>query len=123
VNDVHKVDAYFTSLGFQPFSRIDHNVSLDRVYRGQPGSYEMWLGWDRTGDFLPVGAADYRSQYLRGWEGTRRGLPSSRCECYRHGRSYPADDWAWGPAIPTGGLEHTKARAARSIWTPNRMAG
>ena len=50
VNDVHKVDAYYSSLGFQPFSRIDHNVSLDRVYRGQPGTYEMWLGWDRTGD-------------------------------------------------------------------------
>jgi catechol 2,3-dioxygenase-like lactoylglutathione lyase family enzyme len=50
VNDVRKVDAYYTGLGFQPFSRIDHNVSLDRVYRGQPGTYEMWLGWDRTGD-------------------------------------------------------------------------
>jgi hypothetical protein len=51
VDDVRKVDAYFTGLGFQPFSRIDHNVSLDRVYREQPGSYEMWLGWDRTGEF------------------------------------------------------------------------
>jgi hypothetical protein len=50
VNDVREVDAYLTSLGFQPFSRIDHNVSLDRIYRGQPGTYEMWLGWDRTGD-------------------------------------------------------------------------
>lgn len=50
VNDVRRVDAYYTGLGFQPFSRIDHNVSLDRVYRGQPGTYEMWLGWDRTGD-------------------------------------------------------------------------
>jgi methylmalonyl-CoA/ethylmalonyl-CoA epimerase len=50
VNDVKKVDAYYTSLGFQPFSRIDHNVSLDRIYRGHPGTYEMWLGWDRTGD-------------------------------------------------------------------------
>ena len=50
VNDVRKVDAYYTGLGFKPFSRIDHNVSLDRMYRGQPGTYEMWLGWDRTGD-------------------------------------------------------------------------
>jgi catechol 2,3-dioxygenase-like lactoylglutathione lyase family enzyme len=50
VNDVRKVDAYYTSLGFKPLSRIDHNVSLDRIYRGQPGTYEMWLGWDRTGD-------------------------------------------------------------------------
>jgi hypothetical protein len=51
VNDVHKVDAYYTTLGFKPFSNIDHNVSLDRIYRGQPGVYEMWLGWDRTGDW------------------------------------------------------------------------
>jgi glyoxalase/bleomycin resistance protein/dioxygenase superfamily protein len=50
VNDVKKVDAYYSSLGFKPLSNIDHNVSLDRVYRGQPGSYEMWLGWNRTGD-------------------------------------------------------------------------
>ena len=51
VNDVHQVDAYYVSLGFKAFSSIDHNVSLDRIYRGQPGTYEMWLGWDRTGDF------------------------------------------------------------------------
>jgi len=50
VNDVHKVDGYYTSLGFKPFSAIDHNISLDRMYRGQPGTFEMWLGWDRTGD-------------------------------------------------------------------------
>jgi catechol 2,3-dioxygenase-like lactoylglutathione lyase family enzyme len=50
VKDVQKVNAYYTSLGFQPFSSIDHNISLDRIYRGQPGHYEMWLGWDRTGD-------------------------------------------------------------------------
>ena len=50
VNDVRKVDAYYTALGFKPFSHIDHNISLDRVYRGQPGTYEMWLGWDHTGD-------------------------------------------------------------------------
>src|ERR1051325_7191366 len=50
VNDVRKVDAYYTNLGFKPFSAIDHNISLDRVYRGQPRTFEMWLGWDRTGD-------------------------------------------------------------------------
>jgi catechol 2,3-dioxygenase-like lactoylglutathione lyase family enzyme len=50
VNDVRKVDTYYTSLGFKPFSAIDHNISLDRIYRGQPGTYEMWLGWDRTAD-------------------------------------------------------------------------
>ena len=50
VKDVRRVDAYYTGLGFEPLSRIDHNVSLDRVYRNQPGDYEMWLGWNRTGD-------------------------------------------------------------------------
>lgn len=50
VNDVRKVDAYYTSLGFKPFASIDHAKMLDRVYRGEPGTYEMWLGWDRTGD-------------------------------------------------------------------------
>jgi hypothetical protein len=50
VPDVRSVDAFYTSLGFRPLSSIDHNISLDRIYRGQPGNYEMWLGWNRTGD-------------------------------------------------------------------------
>lgn len=50
VNDVRKVDAYYTSLGFKPFSAIDPAKMLDRIYRDAPGTYEMWLGWDRTGD-------------------------------------------------------------------------
>lgn len=50
VNDVRKADAYYTSLGFKPFASIDHAKMLDRIYRGGPGTYEMWLGWDRTGD-------------------------------------------------------------------------
>jgi type 1 glutamine amidotransferase len=50
VRDVKQVDSYDASLGFKPFSSVDHNFSLDRTYRGQPGTYEMWLGWDRSGD-------------------------------------------------------------------------
>jgi catechol 2,3-dioxygenase-like lactoylglutathione lyase family enzyme len=50
VNDVRKVDAFYTNLGFKPFAAIDHAKMLDRVYRYGPGEYEMWLGWDRTGD-------------------------------------------------------------------------
>ena len=50
VRDVREVDSYYASLGSKPFSSIDHNISLDRTYRGQPGTYEMWLGWDRSGD-------------------------------------------------------------------------
>jgi len=50
INDVRKVDAYYTNLGFKPFAAIDHAKMLDRIYRNEPGTYEMWLGWDRTGD-------------------------------------------------------------------------
>ena len=50
VNDVRKVDAYYANLGFKPFASIDDAKMLDRIYRGEPGTYEMWLGWDRTGD-------------------------------------------------------------------------
>ena len=49
VNDVRKVDAYYTNLGFKPFASIDHAKMQARIYRGEPGTYEMWLGWDRTG--------------------------------------------------------------------------
>jgi catechol 2,3-dioxygenase-like lactoylglutathione lyase family enzyme len=50
VNDVRKVDAYYTRLGFKPFAAIDDARMADRIYRDGPGTYEMWLGWDRTGE-------------------------------------------------------------------------
>ena len=50
VRDVREVDSYYASLGFKRLSSVDHNISLDRTYRGQPVTYEMWLGWDRSGD-------------------------------------------------------------------------
>jgi len=28
---------------------IDHNISLNRNYRGEPGKFEMYLGWWRWG--------------------------------------------------------------------------
>jgi methylmalonyl-CoA/ethylmalonyl-CoA epimerase len=49
VSDVHKVGDYWQRLGFGGL-QIDRNVSLDRVYRGQPGKFEMYLGWNRAGD-------------------------------------------------------------------------
>ena len=49
VADVRKVSDYWQRLGFGGL-QIDRNVSLDRVYRGQPGKFEMYLGWDRNGD-------------------------------------------------------------------------
>lgn len=49
VRDVHKVDEFYQSLGFGGMS-IDHNISLNRIYRGQPGKFEMDLGWWRWPD-------------------------------------------------------------------------
>jgi catechol 2,3-dioxygenase-like lactoylglutathione lyase family enzyme len=49
VRDIKKVSAYWASLGFGSLA-IDRNVSLDRRYRDRPGRFEMFLGWNRTGD-------------------------------------------------------------------------
>jgi hypothetical protein len=49
VHDVRKVGDYWQSLGFGGLA-VEHNVSLDRVYRGGPGEFEMDLGWGRFGD-------------------------------------------------------------------------
>jgi methylmalonyl-CoA/ethylmalonyl-CoA epimerase len=48
VKDVKRVGAFYESLGFGPMP-VDHNISLDRVYRGKPGVFEMYLGWGRGG--------------------------------------------------------------------------
>jgi catechol 2,3-dioxygenase-like lactoylglutathione lyase family enzyme len=49
VPDVHKVGAFWQRMGFGGMP-VDHNVSLNRVYRGKPGKFEMYLGWGRAGD-------------------------------------------------------------------------
>jgi methylmalonyl-CoA/ethylmalonyl-CoA epimerase len=49
VRDVKKVGAFYESLGFGGMP-VDHNVSVDRMYRGKPGKFEMYLGWGRFGD-------------------------------------------------------------------------
>jgi catechol 2,3-dioxygenase-like lactoylglutathione lyase family enzyme len=49
VHDDKKVSAFFESLGFGGMP-IDHNISVNRNYRGQPGKFEMYLGWWRWGD-------------------------------------------------------------------------
>jgi catechol 2,3-dioxygenase-like lactoylglutathione lyase family enzyme len=51
VRDVRQVGAFYESLGFGGMP-VDHNVSLDRVYRGKPGKFEMDLGWGRFGDVI-----------------------------------------------------------------------
>lgn len=49
VGDMKKVAAFYEGLGFggMPY---DHNISVNRNYRGQPGKFEMYLGWWRWGD-------------------------------------------------------------------------
>jgi catechol 2,3-dioxygenase-like lactoylglutathione lyase family enzyme len=49
VPDVHKVGAFWQRMGFGGMP-VDRNVSLDRMYRGEPGKFEMYLGWGRAGD-------------------------------------------------------------------------
>jgi catechol 2,3-dioxygenase-like lactoylglutathione lyase family enzyme len=49
VRDVKKVSDYYERLGFGGMP-VDHNISVDRNYRGQPGKFEMYLGWWRWGD-------------------------------------------------------------------------
>ena len=51
VRDVHKVSAYYERIGLGALP-IERNVSLDRVYRGKPGTFEMLLGWGRKTDVV-----------------------------------------------------------------------
>jgi catechol 2,3-dioxygenase-like lactoylglutathione lyase family enzyme len=48
VSDIRKVDEFYRGLGFGGM-QIDHNISVNRNYRGQPGKFEMYLGWWRFG--------------------------------------------------------------------------
>jgi catechol 2,3-dioxygenase-like lactoylglutathione lyase family enzyme len=51
VRDVHAVSDYYAQLGLGALP-IERNVSLNRVYRGKPGVFEMLLGWGRQGDVV-----------------------------------------------------------------------
>lgn len=51
VRDVSKVSAFHERIGLGALP-IERNVSLDRVYRGSPGAFEMLLGWGRKGDVV-----------------------------------------------------------------------
>ncbi len=44
VRDSKKVAAFWQRLGFGGTS-FEHNISVNRNYRGRPGQYEMWLGF------------------------------------------------------------------------------
>ncbi len=69
VRDVKKVNEFWEGLGFGRMP-VDHNVSVDRNYRGQPGKFEMYLGWwhwpDVTFEWIQslVGPSVY-DEYLR----------------------------------------------------------
>jgi methylmalonyl-CoA/ethylmalonyl-CoA epimerase len=51
VRDVHKVSAFYERIGLGALP-IERNISLDRVYRGSPGAFEMLLGWGRKTDLV-----------------------------------------------------------------------
>ena len=51
VRDVARVSAFYERIGLGALP-IEKNVSLDRVYRGSPGAFEMLLGWGRKGDVV-----------------------------------------------------------------------
>jgi methylmalonyl-CoA/ethylmalonyl-CoA epimerase len=49
VRDVKKVSDFYASIGLGPLPG-DRMVSTDRMYRGRPVPFEMYLGWGRNGD-------------------------------------------------------------------------
>lgn len=51
VRDVHKVSAFYERIGLGALP-AERNISLDRVYRGSPGVFEMLLGWGRKSDVV-----------------------------------------------------------------------
>lgn len=49
VRNVRRVGDYWQGLGFGGM-QVDHNISVNRGYRGEPGNFEMDLGWWHFGD-------------------------------------------------------------------------
>jgi catechol 2,3-dioxygenase-like lactoylglutathione lyase family enzyme len=74
VRDLRKVSAYYERLGLGALP-FDLNVSLDRIYRGRPGTFEMLLGWGRWADVVfewiqpTVGPSTYDEHLERHGEG------------------------------------------------------
>ena len=74
VRDLRRVSAYYERLGLGALP-FDLNVSLDRVYRGRPGTFEMLLGWGRWADVVfewiqpTVGPSTYDEHLERHGEG------------------------------------------------------
>jgi catechol 2,3-dioxygenase-like lactoylglutathione lyase family enzyme len=74
VRDLRKVSGYYDRLGLGALP-FDLNVSLDRVYRGRPGTFQMLLGWGRWADVVfewiqpTVGPSTYDEHLERHGEG------------------------------------------------------
>lgn len=49
VRNIKKVASFYERLGFGGMP-TEHNISVNRSYRGQPGNFEMYLGWWNWGD-------------------------------------------------------------------------
>ena len=49
VRDVKKVSDFYQGIGLGPLP-FDRMISIDRMYRGRPVPFEMYLGWGRQGD-------------------------------------------------------------------------
>ena len=49
VRDLQKVSDFYSGIGLGPFP-FDRMISTDRMYRGRPVPFEMYLGWGRHGD-------------------------------------------------------------------------
>ncbi|HZP00972.1 MAG TPA: VOC family protein, partial [Terriglobia bacterium] len=68
VRDIKKVAEFYQSLGFGGMP-VDHNISIDRIYRGKPGRFEMFLGWwhwpDVTYEWIqPIVGPSVYDEYL-----------------------------------------------------------
>jgi catechol 2,3-dioxygenase-like lactoylglutathione lyase family enzyme len=74
VRDVQRVSRFHQRLGFGALD-VDRNVSLDRMYRGRPAGFEMFLGWGRWADIVfewiepIVGPSVYEEHAKRHGEG------------------------------------------------------
>ena len=79
VRDIKAVSDYWARVGLGGIS-FDRNVSLDRVYRGQPGRFEMLLGFNsKQRRAVRVDSAAGRPERLRGVRRRApRGPPPSR---------------------------------------------
>jgi catechol 2,3-dioxygenase-like lactoylglutathione lyase family enzyme len=49
VRDVKNVSDFYERIGLGPLP-FDRMISVDRMYRGRPVPFEMYLGWGRNGD-------------------------------------------------------------------------